>query len=106
MIIAFQSTQIRDLCEDPDAADRHMGRNVAEVFRDRLADVRAAASVEDLIVGNPRRDGPESEFLRIAIGRDIDIVLKANHRRSVIDGSGRVDWTHVSYVKMIEVEGL
>ena len=106
MIIAFQSTRIRDLCEDPDAADRHMGRNVAEVFRDRLADVRAAASVEDLIVGNPRRHGPEGEFLRIAVGRDIDIVLKANHRRSVIDGSGRVDWTHVSYVKMIEVEGL
>ncbi len=106
MIIAFQSTRIRELCEDPDAADEVMGHTIAEVFRDRLADVRAAASVEDLIVGNPRPNGTDGQFLQISLGAEKSIVLEANHLKPIRDADGRVDWRSVSYVKVIEVAGL
>ena len=104
MIIAFGSTEIRDLCEDPSAADAYLGTETAEVFRARLADVRAAVTVEDLPVGNPTTGGEAGRELRIRVGRDTLVVLKANHRRLPLGKNGRVDWERVSYVQVIGVE--
>jgi len=104
VIIAFGSTKIRDLCENPSAADAYLGPDTAEAFRARLADVRAAVTVEDLPVGNPTTGGEAGRELRISIGRDTRLVLKANHRRLPLREDGRVDWARVSYVQVIGVE--
>lgn len=104
MIIAFGSTFIRAVCEDPGAADQHLGHEMGDTLRDRLADVRAAVTVEDLLVGQPSTGGPSRRELRIRLGQAGLLVLRANHRRLPLDPHGDVDWRRVSYVQVIGIE--
>lgn len=104
MIIAFDSTELRAICEDPSSTDAHMGKDRAEAFRDRLADIRAAVTYEDLIVGNPRIGGESGGELRVDIGPRGTLVLKANHRHLPWGKDGEVDWSRVSYVRLVEVD--
>jgi len=105
MIIAFASTDVRDICEDAGAGDQSIGREAGRMLRDRLADIRAAVTLGDLMVGNPRTGGEDGRELRIDLTDAKTLVLIANH---VALPQGRpgtgVDWTRVSYVKVIGVE--
>jgi hypothetical protein len=104
MIIAFDSTQLRELCEDPSAADAYLGGDRAAILRDRLADIRAAATYRDLIVGDPRTGGESGRDLRISIGPEAALLLTANHLRLPRNDRGEVDWNRVSYVRVVKVE--
>jgi hypothetical protein len=104
MIIAFVSTQMRNICEDPESADAYMGKARAEAFRHRLADISAAVTRADLLVGNPTTGGESGEELRISIGPRGTLVLAANHLNMPLDQRGAVDWNKVAYVKVVKVE--
>ena len=104
VIIAFGSTRIREICEDPSAADAYLGTEMGEVFRARLADIRAAATVEDLLVGEPSTGGELRRELRIGLGGSARLVLRANHRRLPLGKDGYVNWDKVSYVQVIGIE--
>ncbi|MEP7764379.1 hypothetical protein [Sanguibacter sp. 25GB23B1] len=104
MILAFSSAHLRDICEDPSAADAQMGKDRAGLLRDRLADLSAADTYDDLLAGSPRIEGSFHEELRINIGTRGVIVLHANHLRTPLDEHERIDWSKVSYVKVVKVE--
>lgn len=104
MIIAFGSTQLRAICEDPNAADAYLGTETAELLRARLADIRAAVTVEDLLVGDPTTGGEAGRELRIGIGQGAKLALRANHRRLPLAEDGRVDWCRVSYVQVMGID--
>ena len=51
--LAFNSRELRSICEHEPTAKDALGAEIAEALRRRLADLRAATSIADLIVGNP-----------------------------------------------------
>ena len=54
MDIAFQSRSLRDTCESEDMLKAEFGEEVAAAVVRRFADLRAATTIGDLAVGNPR----------------------------------------------------
>ena len=104
MEIAFESRKLRSLCEDNEGAERQLGPIVAEALRHRLADLRAAVSISDLVVGNPRLlDCGESAKLIIDLYDDVIITLKANHPENPVTEQGQQDWSQVIRIKVVHV---
>lgn len=104
VIIAFGSTRLREICEDPNAADAYLGTETGEALRARLADIRAAVTVEDLPVGQPSIGGHLGEELGLSLGGSARLVLRANHTRQPLNADGRVDWDKVAYVQVLGIE--
>ena len=77
---------------------------MAEQLTRRLADLRAASSVADLVVGQPCElpDNPQQYTLSLSDG--YRIVLCANHRGKKQSESGDIDWETVSRVKILQIE--
>ena len=84
MELAFETLDIRSLCENEACAARKLGPEVSETLKRRLADIRAAKSLEDLLVGNPRMFmcGGET-FLAVDISEHHCLVLADNHPRKL-----------------------
>jgi hypothetical protein len=52
--LAFESKALLTLCESESRACSELGADVAESLKHRLADLRAARTATDLLVGRPR----------------------------------------------------
>lgn len=103
MEIAFHTRELRTLCE----RDEHPGElstDVYEALKRRLADLRAAVSVNDLPGRFPTAFGDHSEFLRIELSHDHALILKANHVGKPVREDGTVDWASVSRVMVMAIE--
>jgi hypothetical protein len=102
--LAFSTKALRTVCENDAAAARALGANRASILRRRLADLRAARSVSDLVVGDPRQTTGSKDNLEVEVGAGARLVLCANH--SVIPRleSGNVDWSIVSRIKLLRIE--
>lgn len=105
MIIAFQTETLRRICEDDTVATAQLGAPVARALRERLSDVRAASTIEDLFVGRPRLSGPREELLTIDLGTDARSVWTANHVQLPVTEDGLVDWTRTTRVRLTSIEG-
>lgn len=105
MELAFETKELRAICESESEARAHLPGDVVEMLKHRLADMIAATTAADLVVGNPR--------LVLDIGRPhilVDLcdgyrlVFKSNH----INRPGRVldetDRSRVTRVKILAVE--
>lgn len=104
MELAFSTKALRTLCENEAAATRELGATRAGRLRRRLADLRAAVSVSDLVVGNPRHTAGSKDSLEIDIGAGSRLVLCTNHAVIPRLASGDVDWSSVSRVKLLRIE--
>ncbi len=106
MDLAFDSLLLRSICENEEVAASELGPKVAEILKHRLADLLAATTINDIVVGNPRlitnEDGQQQ------MGFDLidsyQIVLSANHKRNPLDKDGKIDWQKVSRVKIVQIE--
>lgn len=102
MEIAFDTISLRKLCESESEAQRKLGVEIAKNLKRRLADLRAATSVKDLVAGRPRElDGAR---YRLDLSEGCLIIFCANHTTVPELKSGKVDWTRVSRVKLLEIE--
>ena len=80
---------------------------MADALQHRLSDLRAAASISDLVAGNPRMENyGDTERLVIDLSDDQEIVLAANHRENPRKGNGMLDWSAVSRVKIVRIGGI
>jgi proteic killer suppression protein len=104
--LAFESKSLRTLCESEAHAKRKLGPTVAEVLKHRLADLRAATSVKDLLVGLPRvLDGTDHQHMVIDLYDHYRVVFCANHPNNPVAESGKLDWPKVSRIKILRIEG-
>lgn len=102
MEIAFDSLALRSMCEDQDEAKRIIGDGPSQSLRHRLADLHAARSVVDIVVGNPRTlDG--SENMRIDLCEGYCISMRANHVDRPVTVDGNLDWLRVTRIKILSV---
>lgn len=103
--IAFAEKSLRQLCESETKAQQVLGAGRAGKLRRRLADLRAATRITDLVAGRPRElDGPCPRPLAVDLGEGARIVFSANHNVNPLLESGCVDWPKVSRVKILRIE--
>lgn len=106
MELAFESKELRAVCEQGAAAKEELGEEMANDLRRRLADLRAATAVGDLLAGNPKvveSDG--MSYLVVELCQDYEIVLKANHPENPVTDTGQLDWAKVSRIKVTYIGG-
>jgi hypothetical protein len=79
---------------------------VAEVLKRRLADLRAATSINDLLAGRPRLlEGSERDEMVVDLRKTHRLVFCANHHpKNPLARSGNVDWPKVSRIKILRIE--
>lgn len=78
---------------------------MAEILKRRLADLRAATSIEDLLAGQPRElDGSDGQHMVIDLRDGYRIIFCANHPKNPITENGDLDWAKVSRVKILQIE--
>lgn len=99
MELAFATKPLREICEDEKKAKLKLGTKVAAVLKHRLADLRAADSVDDLPISNlaKRRDDCALELSGAA-----QLVFCPNHVTAPPHKSG-VDWAKVTRIKITKV---
>lgn len=103
MQIAFISKSLRTVCENQADADAAFGAKVAEVLRHRLADLRAAEAMTDLIAGRPQLDDvAEQAVMELCDG--YQIIISVNHPTTPKVETGTVNWEKVTRVKIVAIE--
>lgn len=82
-----------------------MGPAVSKKLKRRLADLRAAVSVQDLIAGQPcELDGPHEKRIALQLAKSYRLLLSPNHSVLPKLESGKLDWAKVSRVKLLRIE--
>lgn len=102
MELAFDSRALRTMCESETVAKRNLGTKVAETLKHRLGDLRAATSINEVIVGQPRLLDAEQMVIDLCDG--YHIIFSANHPKKPISEDGALDWTKVSRVKILRID--
>lgn len=104
--LAFENRSLRHVCESEKKAQLDLGVQVAEMLKRRLADLRAATSVKDIVASQPHElDGALDGYLAIDLLESHSIVFCANHASNPLLHSGKVDWSKVSRVKIMSIGG-
>ena len=105
MEIAFSTKSLRDTCESEEMSRQKFGPEVAERLKRRLADLRAASSIKDIVLGNvrevPRTRGPA---MCVDLFNGYRLVIRANHIQNPTLATGKVDWSAVSRIKITRIE--
>ena len=100
--LSFANKGLRQLCESSLQANRKLGVDIANELRRTVADLRAATSVRDLLVGAPRET--QEDKIALDVGASFQITLCANHNTVPKLESGAIDWSKVSRVKILGIE--
>ncbi len=105
MELAFDSKSLRTICENEAQAKLELDSAVAEILKRRLADLRAATSVKDLVAGRPRiPDGSDSQHMVLDLCDGYRLVFKSNHTNRPITDADDIDWARVTRIKILRIE--
>lgn len=104
--LAFDKKALRQVCENEMKAKRDLGVEVAGKLKSRLADLRAATTIKDMIASPPRELGDaHNRHLAIDLSEGRSIVFCSNHLNIPLHESGEVDWSRVSRIKILRIAG-
>ena len=103
MDLAFEDEQLRAICIKRGRAVAVLGPEVAHELNKRIADVRAAETALDLLVGTRFVDGGGYEALHVSLASGFELILVANHVQNPTTASGKMDWGKVVRVKVLEI---
>jgi hypothetical protein len=95
MELAFATRALRSLCEDTAVAQGELDGAVVEQLQARLADLRAADSVDDLVVGVRRPVDASATSVTLDLSQGYGIVCQVNHPTVPVDSDGNVAWARV-----------
>ena len=101
--LAFATKSLRELCESQLRAERKFGIAIARKLRARLADLRDAESINDVIAGRPELLTDAPEKMAMNIGEKVCIVFCANHVSNPLADAGRVKWSRVNRIKILDI---
>lgn len=93
------------MCEDDRLASERFCTAAAEALKNRLADIRGADNMCDVLAGNPRTgkyQGADSYQLDLSDGFRLTVV--PNHRIPRRSLNGETDWELVRRVKVVSLE--
>lgn len=104
MNLSFDSRELRDVCENDLLAERKFGVEVAAVLRRRLADLRAANTLLDMVVGRPDLNGVTAQRIDISVGETHLMKSRIDHYSYSRTKDGAVNWKAVHRMKVVSVE--
>lgn len=97
--LAFETKFLRELCEDESTATKVLGAAVAKTLQRRLADLRAATTIDDVIAGKTKTD---TELITLELTSEAKIVLRANHKTNPTR-DGKINWDKVTRVQITRI---
>lgn len=103
--IAWDSEELREICEVASAADTALGQEVAAQLRARLADLAAADSPLDLLAGEPDLIDGDPPTIHIRLAGDDLLVIVSNHRASD-ERPSATDWSRVRRIRIVSIGGI
>lgn len=104
MEISFDTKSLREFCESETKSINILGVQKSLILKHRLADLRAATCVNDLIVGNPRIVIRENEQQYVLdIFNDFSLFFCANHNNNPLNNDDSINWSKVSRIKIIKI---
>jgi hypothetical protein len=103
MELAFETQELRRVCESDADACKCLPRGTAAQLQDRLADMRAATSVSDLVAGSPALDASPPGEIRFTLEGGYELVCGGNHPRPPVTDEGRVDFSRIRRVKVVRI---
>ena len=103
MDLAFENEQLRSMCIKRGRAVAVLGPEIAHELNKRVADVRAAETAMDLLVRTHVVASEGYESMHVALADGFALVLVANHVQNPTTASGKIDWSMVARVKVLEI---
>ena len=101
MKIFFRNKKLERLCLDKKAANKEFGANAAKGLMSRFADLEAAVTVNDLVVGNPHPlKGSRSGQLAITVYRGIRLTFSPADDPAPKTEDGSIDWHSVTSIRI------
>ena len=92
------------MCEDPSAPEWNFQYDEARALMARLADLRAAHSVYDLVNLNLLpSDNLKSNDAAIQLSNSCTLRFSCNHQLPPLDEKGAIDWSKVHRIILLEV---
>lgn len=104
VFLAFATKPLRELCERQPDAEREYGVAIARALRNRIADLRVATSIADMVAGSPAEQVDDPTRMTVTLTARSRLVLCSNHNQTPIRDSGAVDWSRVSRIKILDIE--
>jgi len=102
--LSFVSQNIRMICENEDKAKEMLGAPVALTLKSRLADMRAAMFVSELLAGSPGEIvHNNSPAYKLDLTTQERLVFCCVHETIPLLTNGNTDWHQVSRVKLVNI---
>lgn len=104
LVITFATAELREICENRDAASDSMGHEAALELADRLADVDAVATAAELsrLLGLAVGDlSPSEKFIQLETG--FQVRFGSAHVRDA-GNQQQIDWSVTRRVKILGIE--
>jgi len=103
--MAFETKELRRLCESQTYAEEQLGVGKARFLRARLADIRAVCCVVELAdLGISVRQANPDDHLSLEIDGEVRLLLCANHNQTPMQPDGKTDWQKISRVRLLAIE--
>jgi hypothetical protein len=102
--LSFETLQLRSVCEDPDVAASKLGVESSQLLIDRLADLRAAESLADLVVGRPAAISPTDPTFTLTLSPKAQLICSISSWPIPSTPAGTVDFHRVWRLKLIAIE--
>ena len=103
MEVAFATKALRTVCESTATAADQFGAEVAGQLRNRIADILAASTIDELPAGNPHLLHA-GRNMAVDLSNGYRILFCANHTKVPMDGNGKVDWSKVTRIRLLRIE--
>ena len=104
MDIEFEDDDLAELCNNRRLADRRLGRNGARRLRSRLAELKAATVVTELVAGNPHPlTGDRFGQFSLRLHGAHRLVFRPAHDPVPVLRDGGIDWSGVTTVIVVEI---
>ena len=104
MELAFDSKELRSICESEEDAKQQLNSFVVESLKHRLADLRAAISIKDLVAGKIRPLDNSDQQMVADLSDGYQLIFCANHPKNPLLESGNLDWSRVSRIKILGIK--
>lgn len=105
LVIAFESVELRKLCESAEQARQAFGILVSQELLGRLADIRAATNIFDVVVGN-LREAANPAFagcMQLDLADGYYLYFVDNQPSVARLGEGCADWKAVTRVRILGI---
>lgn len=89
------------ICEQQEAAMSKFGSVVSSKLQNRLADIEAANTVLDLVVGDPKELN-NSEY-KIELSEEYQLVFSPNPVNVPLLKTGKINWSKVNRIKLVTI---